>query len=236
LNGGKSGSDGALGGDYIRCPNGFFENLVIYNGNNTRLYYLSGQSNGWSNYQGDEFNCMGAYDFAFRLPPVPDGTYELRMGYTANGNRGMLQFYLGRTSSLNAMKALDIPLDMRHEPSNTTTQSGGVTTYSPDVVTGWLPYLSTEDMGIESDANMHNLGWMRGPLYYTVGKGGSTVARANRQDLRRIITKMQFEQGEYWLRFKTVLPNATTSQFHLDYIEFCPENVYNNPQYVEDMY
>ena len=135
---------------------------------------------------------MGAYDFAFRLPPVPDGTYELRMGYTANGNRGMLQFYLGRTSSLNAMKALDIPLDMRHEPSNTTTQSGGVTTYSPDVVTGWLPYLSTEDMGIESDANMHNLGWM--------------------------------------------LPNATTSQFHLDYIEFCPENVYNNPQYVEDMY
>ena len=77
---------------------------------------------------------------------------------------------------------------------------------------------------------------MRGPLYYTVGKGGSTVARANRQDLRRIITKMQFEQGEYWLRFKTVLPNATTSQFHLDYIEFCPENVYNNPQYVEDMY
>ena len=236
LNGGKSGADGALGGDYIRCPNGFFENLVIYNGNNTRLYYLSGQSNGWSNYQGDEFNCMGAYDFAFRLPPVPDGTYELRMGYTANGNRGMLQFYLGRTSSLNAMKALDIPLDMRHEPSNTTTQSGGVTTYSPDVVTGWLPYLSTEDMGIESDANMHNLGWMRGPLYYTVGKGGSTVARANRQDLRRIITKMQFEQGEYWLRFKTVLPNATTSQFHLDYIEFCPENVYNNPQYVEDMY
>ena len=236
LNAGKTGSDGALGGNYIRIPEGFFDNLAFYNGENTRLYYLPGQSNGWSNYQGDEFNCMGAYDFAFRLPPVPDGTYELRMGYTANGNRGMLQFYLGRTSSLNAMKALDIPLDMRHEPSNTTTQSGGVTTYSPDVVTGWLPYLSTEDMGIESDANMHNLGWMRGPLYYTVGKGGSTVARANRQDLRRIITKMQFEQGEYWLRFKTVLPNATTSQFHLDYIEFCPENVYNNPQYVEDMY
>jgi hypothetical protein len=25
-------------------------------------------------------------------------------------------------------------------------------------------------------------------------------------------------------------------QFHLDYIEFCPENVYNNTRYVEDMY
>ncbi|MCR5130111.1 MAG: fasciclin domain-containing protein [Prevotella sp.] len=236
LNGGKTGTDGALGGNYIRIPNGFFDNLVIYNGEITRLYYLPGQSNGWSNYQGDEFNCMGLYDFAFRLPPVPDGTYELRMGYTANGNRGMLQFYLGRTSALTSMKALDIPLDMRHVPSNESSSSGGVTVYSPDVVTGWLPYTSTEDMGVASDADMHNLGWMRGPLYYTVGKGGSTLARANAQDLRRIITKQQFEQGDYWLRFKTVLPNLATAQFHLDYIELCPENVYNNTQYVEDMY
>lgn len=234
LNGGKSGSDAALGGDYIRCPNGFFKNLVIYNGEATRLYYLSGQSNGWSNYQGDEFNCMGAFDFAFRLPPVPDGTYELRMGYTANGNRGMLQFYLGRNSSISSMQALDIPLDMRHVSSSSISSDG--TTVVPDVVNGWSLYTNHEDMGVESDADMRNLGYMRGPLYYTVGKGGSTVARANAQDLRRIITRQQFEQGDYWLRFKTVLPNNTGSQFHLDYIELCPENVYNNTQYIEDMY
>ncbi|MBQ1773326.1 MAG: hypothetical protein IIZ97_03645, partial [Prevotella sp.] len=167
------------------------------------------------------------------LPPVPDGTYELRMGYSANGNRGMVQFYLGRNSSIASMRTLDIPLDMRHVPSNQTTQSGGVTTYSPDVVTGWLPYLSTEDMGVESDANMHNLGWMRGPLCFMYG---STVARGYAGDLRRIITKGSFEQGEYWIRFKTVLPNNTSTEFHLDYIEFCPEYVYNNPIYVEDMY
>lgn len=231
LNAGKTGADGALGGNYIRIPEGFFDNLAFYNGENTRLYYLPGQSNGWSNYQGDEFNCMGAYDFAFRLPPVPDGTYELRMGYTANGNRGMLQFYLGRSRELTSMKALDIPLDMRRVPVN--NPDGSPDTNSG---TGWSLYTNTDDMGVESDANMHNLNWMRGPLYYTVGKGGSTVARANAQDLRRIITKMQFEQGEYWLRFKTVLPELTTSQFHLDYIELCPENVYNNNQYVEDMY
>ena len=235
MNGGKSGTDGELRGDYIRIPNGFFENLAIYNGETTRLYYLSGQSNGWSNLQGDEFNCMGAFDFAFRLPPVPDGTYELRMGYTANGNRGMLQFYLGRTSVLADMRALDIPLDMRHVPSGSSQKENGVDVYIPDAVTGWIDYRNTEDMGVESDGNMHSLGWMRGPLYYTVGVGG-TLARANAQDLRRIITKGQFEQGDYWLRFKTVLPNNTTSQFHLDYIEFCPENVYNNPKYVEDMY
>jgi len=238
LNNGKTGSDGQLGGNYIRIPNGFFENLVIYNGEATRLYYLPGQSNGWSNYQGDEFNCMGLYDFAFRLPPVPDGTYELRMGYTANGNRGMLQFYLGRSSELTSMKALDIPLDMRHEyDANAHRYSvGGKDYHTPDEVTGWLPYTEEEDKGVASDATMHSLGWMRGPLYYTVGKGGSMLARENQQDLRRIITKQQFEQGDYWLRFKTVLPNLSTAQFHLDYIELCPEKVYNNTQYVEDMY
>ena len=233
LNGGKKGKDGELSGDYIRIPNGFFENLVIYNGEITRLYYLPGQSNGWSNYQGDEFNCMGLYDFAFRLPPVPDGTYELRMGYTANGNRGMLQFYLGRTSELTSMKALDIPLDMRHVPSNESSSTGGVTIYSPDVVTGWLPYERTEDQGVESDANMRALGWMRGPLCFWYG---NTISRGYAGNLRRIITKGQFEQGDYWLRFKTVLPNNTSTEFHLDYIEFCPETVYNNTQYVEDMY
>ena len=229
-NGGVSGSEGSLSGDYIRYPANFFENMRVYNGNNTHVMYLSGSGNGWSNYQGDEFNCMGAYDFAFRLPPVPDGTYELRLGYTANSSRGMVQFYLGRSSALTSMKALDIPLDMRRVPVDNPDGS-------PDnnSGTGWCLYTKTDDMGVESDANMHNLGWMRGPLYYTVGKGGS-LARANAQDLRRIVAKMQFEQGEYWLRFKTVLPDNRTTQFHLDYIEFCPENVYNNNQYVEDMY
>ena len=236
LNDGKTGTDGNLGGNYIRCPNGFFRNLVIYNGENTRLYYLPGQSNGWSNYQGDEFNSKGTFDFAFRLPPVPDGTYELRMGYTANGNRGMLQFYMGNSSSLGSMRALDIPLDMRHVPADNYVSNAGVQTPIPDAITGWTLYTREDDQGVATDADMHNLGWMRGPLYYTVGKGGSTVARANAQDLRRIITKQSFEQGDYWLRFKTVLPNDASTQFHLDYIELCPENVYNNTQYVEDMY
>ncbi|MBP3211564.1 MAG: fasciclin domain-containing protein [Prevotella sp.] len=234
LNGGKSGNDtdAKLSGDYIRIPNGFFKNLVIYNGEATRLYYLSGNVSNWSNYQADEFNCVGAFDFAFRLPPVPDGTYELRMGYTANENRGMLQFYLGRNSNISSMQALDIPLDMRHQPSSKVAPDG---TIEPDVVTGWSLYTNHEDMGVESDADMRNLGYMRGPLYYTVGKNGG-LARANVQDLRRIITRQQFEQGDYWLRFKTVLPNNTGAQFHLDYIELCPENVYNNTQYIEDMY
>ena len=230
LNAGKKGTDGDLSGSYIRIPPGFFENLEIYNGDDTRLYYLPGQSSGWSNYQGDEFNCKGHYDFAMRLPPVPEGTYELRIGYTAEGNeqRGMLQFYMGSSSDLNTMKALDIPLDMRMVPVNNAN-------LTPDVYTGWCDWTKLDDKGVESDANMRNLGYMRGPLYYTVGVNSGNYARNNPKDLRRILTRQHFSQGEYWLRFKSVL-DADHHQFHLDYIEFCPENVYNSTTYVEDMY
>ena len=223
------------GGTYsrVRFPSNYFTNLVVYNGDDTQLRYLAkddaGENNSWSNYQGDEFLCVGNYDFALRLPPVPDGTYELRLGYTANGSRGMLQIYLGTSSDIASMKALDIPLDMRHVPSSASTAD------EPDPVTGWCPYLSTDDKGVQTDINMHNLGYMRGPLYYNYGSGFANQARSNREDLRRIIAKRQFEQGEYWLRFKTVI-DKTDAQFHLDYIELCPENVYNSVTLVEDMY
>ena len=225
-NGGKGGSssDRHNGCGYIRIPPGFFKDLAIFNGDDTRFLYFPHWGDGWSNYQGDEFNCMGNYDFAFRLPPMPDGTYELRIGYTTENERGMLQFYLGTSSDLASMKALDIPVDMRIKFSNT-----GAT---PEPRTGWCDWELFEDKGIESDGNMRNLGYMRGPLSYNFqGK----VARSHPQDLRRIIAKQEFKQGEYWLRCKSVI-DMKNAEFHLDYIEFCPENVYNNTRYLEDMY
>ena len=216
-NGGVFDSFGGNGN--MRLPENFCEYLKVYNGDNTEIYYLGGQDCGWANYQGDELVNLGSHEFA------------LRMGYSANGNRGMLQFYLGRTSEVSSMQALDIPLDMRVVPKDEKSADG--TVIIPDAVTGWSLYTNYEDLGVESDANMRNLGYMRGPMcfYY-----GSTISRAYAGDLRRIITRQQFEQGDYWLRFKTVLPNNTNTEFHLDYIEFCPENVYNNSQYLEDMY
>ena len=230
LNGGKEGNFSAaqLSGNYICIPPGFFENLKVYNGASTLVLYLPGQSSGWSNYQGDELMGEGNYDFAMRLPPVPDGTYELRMGYTAEAKRGMVQIYMGTSSDLSSMKAVDIPLDMRIISAN---NSNG----TPDVYTGWCDWTKLDDKGVESDANMRNLGYMRGPLYYTVGVNSGNYARNNPKDLRRIIFKGKLDQGEHWLRFKSVLDD-NSAQFHLDYIELCPENVYNSTTYVEDMY
>ena len=229
LNGGKTGSDGNLGGDYVRIPIDFSENMIIYNGESTRLYYLAGRENNWNNFQGDEYNSKGNVDLAFRLPPVPDGTYELRVGVSLNGNRGMYQFYLGEgTNNRTQMEALDIPLDERIAIANNADGS-------PDPATGWTLYTAMEDMGVETDNNMHNLGWMRGPLYYTVGKGTSTVARATTGSIRRIVTRREFKQGTYWFRIKSALDDDSR-QMYFDYMELVPVNVYNNTRYLEDMY
>lgn len=229
LNGAKKGQDGNLGGDYIRIPVDFSENMVIYNGESTRLYYLPGRENNWNNFQGDEFNSKGNVDLAFRLPPVPDGTYELRVGVSLNGNRGMYQFYLGEgTNNRTKMEALDIPLDERTEIVNNMDGT-------PDAQTGWTLYTAMEDMGVETDQAMHNLGWMRGPLYYTVGNGTSTYARATKESIRRIVTRKELHQGTYWFRIKSALDDDSR-QMYFDYLELVPVNVYNNTRYLEDMY
>lgn len=229
LNNGVSGKDGNLSGDYVRIPTDFSpEHLMLYNGENTRLLYLPAAVN-WFNYEGDEFNGKGTYDVAFRLPPVPtDGVYEIRLGLSTNNNRGMYQFYLGEgTNNRTKMEALDIPVDERI--AIVQNQDG-----TPDVTTGWCLYTLLEDMGVESDKSMRNLGWMRGPLYFTT-KAGTTPMRALTNNVRRIVTRHELKQGDNWLRIKSVL-EGDQWQPYLDYIEIVPAYIYNNSRYLEDMY
>lgn len=222
----------------IRVPEGYFENLVIYNGESSRVYYLTkdeakvgqGSSNDcWNDYQGDELYCKGAYDFAIKLPPVPkDGTYELRFGYVNNGARTIVQFYLGNSSDRSKMTPCDIPLDQNVQATSTTV--------------GWTNPTNDGDNGAAVDRAMHNRGWMRGPNYFgNKINGEGTLARYNgtggQQHLRRIVTKQYFEQGkDYWFRCKTAMPENTEAQFELDYIELVPVNVYNNPYLTEDIF
>lgn len=236
MNSGYNGSVsnlGFVGNGNIRIPMDYSEHMYVYNNNETKVFYCSAQDITFANYQGDELNCMGAYDFAIRMPPVPAGMYELRLGYSAYSNRGMVQIYLGRSADLADMVPVDIPLDMRHVPNKDATES------NPDPYTGWCDYTKCEDQGLATDQNMRYLGFMRAPMGVqptSGGKPGTHSLREEYKSLRRILIKQNFEQGEYWLRFKTMLPNNKNTMFHLDYIEFCPENVYNNARYNEDMY
>lgn len=220
----------------VRIPEGYFENMVIYNGDASRVYYLTkDQANGnygydcWNDYQGDELYCKGAYDFAIKLPPVPkDGTYELRFGYVNNGLRTIVQFYLGHSSDRLTMTPCDIPLDQNVDLKSTTV--------------GWTDPNTDGDNGAAVDKAMHNRGWMRGPNYFSNKKyGEGSTARfksdGGQHHIRRVVTKQYFKQGEEnWFRCKTAMPENTEAEFELDYIELVPVNVYNHPSLTEDVF
>lgn len=220
----------------VRIPEGYFENMVIYNGDASRVYYLTkDQANGnygydcWNDYQGDELYCKGAYDFAIKLPPVPkDGTYELRFGYANNGLRTIVQFYLGHSSDRSTMTPCDIPLDQNVDLKSTTV--------------GWTDPNTDGDNGAAVDKAMHNRGWMRGPNYFSNKKyGEGSTARfksdGGQHHIRRVVTKQYFKQGEEnWFRCKTAMPENTEAEFELDYIELVPVSVYNHPSLTEDVF
>lgn len=186
-------------GDYeFYIPHGYSDRLK-FNAAESRLYYLSPHT-GWANYQGDEMMCLGAFDFAYRIPHVPAGTYELRMGYSANTNRGIIQFYVDD-------EVTGIPTDLRKLLN------------VPDV--GWIADNATDDNGVANDKEMKNRGWLKGPttFYY----GGSTIARNYNGDCRRVITTKYLGEGDHWIRFKNVNENDDgLDQFMHDYLEIVP--------------
>ena len=54
----------------------------------------------------DCVSILGTYDLTFRLPNVPPGSYELRLGYGAMDDRGIVQMYVDNMPQ-------GLPLDMR---------------------------------------------------------------------------------------------------------------------------
>ena len=186
-------------GDYeFYLPDGYC-NDVVYNTDETRLYYLSPHTS-WANYQGDEMMCLGAFDFKYRLPHIPPGTYEIRMGYSANSNRHIVQFYVDD-------EITGIPVDLRILANN--------------ALIGWVADSQTDDNGVSNDKEMKNRGYLKGPttFYY----GGSTLARNYNGDIRKVITTKYLGEGDHWIRFKNVKEDDDgKAQFMHDYLEIVP--------------
>lgn len=213
-------------------PQGYFKNLMNESVD-TKLYYMQegfdGATWGWKDYQGDEFAVSGQYDFVVKLPRVPkDGTYELRLGCSNNGERGMVQIYLGTTP--DNLLPIGLPIDQREVP---------------DVIPG-NPWVADKDVNydkttcLENDRNLRNQGYMKGPQYFHQNgnsKGGEPVRNirgagtVDAAALRRILTAQTFYANQdYYLRFKLAIPDYATSRLFLDYIEFVPSSVYNGTE------
>lgn len=194
----------------------YFDNIPTMS-DLTEFEYLPNTNNegsgSWLNYQTDEFNIRGKYDFTMKLPPVPyTGTYEIRYGLNVNNNRGMAQIYIGENP--NNLPAIGIPLDLRMRDQT---------------VTGWVADselgLTNGDAIEENDKAMRNNGYMKGPKYFW--DDASHSGRDRHSCLRRIIFTGQLEAGKtYYIRFKSVL-ETTSAEFFFDYLEFVPKSVYN---------
>ena len=222
----------------VRFPVNFFDNVVVYNGNKTKIdMNVRSSGNSYALYKGDSFQGMGVYDFAIKLPAVPDGMYEIRIATTNFGaaSGSMLQFYLGTSPDVKCMQAIDLPVDMRMDPYKVGDDRIVSLGYVPlDDETGYPE--AYEDRGEASDKVMHNHGYMREGLSIVKESNKSFVSRYTAYQFRRIVKKVNLKQRDYWLRVKSVLPNESSRKFQLDYIEFCPISVYDNGTYVEDIY
>jgi len=201
----------------IICEGDYLDNLVDIT-KQTYFQYLPNRGHGhgvnsWMNYQTDEFNIQGVFDFTMKLPPVPyTGTYELRYGINANDNRGMAQIYIGKNP--NNLPAVGIPIDLRASSGTSTSATGWVKDDTKDA-----------EANAEVDKSMRNLGFMKGPKYITLN-ANSEQGRDAQNCLRKIIYTGQFEAGQtYYIRFKSVL-NGDGFEFFYDYLELVPKSVY----------
>ena len=185
----------------VFIPHDYCKNLKVYT-DETRHYYLSPHT-GWCNYQGDEMMTLGAFDFAYKLPPVPAGTYEIRMGYSANDKRHVVQFYIDN-------EVAGIPVDLR------------IRMKDPRI--GFLADADTEDNGIQNDKEMKNRGYLKGSTQMR-GYNENDIARDLENFVRKVITTKYLSDGEHWIRFKNVNENDDGSaQFMHDYFELVPMN------------
>ena len=186
----------------VYIPHNYCQRVRV-NSDDTRLFYLAPHTS-WHNYQGDEMMALGFFDFEYCLPPIPEGTYEIRMGYSASTERHVVQVYLDN-------EVTGLPIDLRK------------TGKDPEV--NWKH--DTDDLDNDeeriaaNDKDMKNRGYLKGPTtFYDNEKG---LARDNELCLRSVIATKYLTAGSHWLRFKNVNDEDDgKAQFMHDYFEIVP--------------
>lgn len=162
-------------------------------------------SENWSDFQADEISIRGWYDFTFRLLPVPPGTYELRLGYSARSWGGIAQLFVDN--------------EIQGIPAN-FNRTGD----SPEI--GWVKDDDTKDGGAENDKMMRNRGYMKGPNSI-INYGWKANLRDGSGCLRFIVNKFTWQDyGAHYFRAKNI--ESENGEFHLDYFELVPISYIEN--------
>lgn len=216
-------------------PTGYFNSLTY--DDNCVCYYNrwpmgksagNGSHRDLAAHQTDNMNFGGEYDVTIRMPAVPSGQYEIRLGYVCNSLMSISQIYFGY--SPDNMVPVGIPLDMNLIGTNPKVgmilDSGLFDDYTYDASrnTGGQTTIS------ENDKAMRNLKYMKGPAaQYRVENDRLTKKQKATNDwyyLRRIITTQQLDNKPFYLRFRKV-DSRTNRLLNLDFVEIVPRSVYN---------
>jgi len=222
--------NGGGSGARVAFPLDFFDGCVCYNEQNKLRYNVKGAYNA---YNADTFQGWGLFDLSIKMPPLPTGSYEVRINWVPMSHGSMVQFFWGTSSDVQQMVAMDIPIDAR------------IGKLDPRI--GWTKFYEEEDQGIATDAAMRNRGYMRG-LYCSVDHPENAIdtpttdrnlrGTDGNTQLRKILGRVDIKQSErYWLRLKNTDPDGGDHlKWQVDFIEFVPVNVVDNPQYAEDWF
>lgn len=208
-------------------PQGYLKHTEL---NDDGIILVMRPHNSHWNFGGDEVNLFGSnYNFTFRIPTVPRGTYEVRLGASYGWeNRGVAQIYFDG-------KPQGIPIDMR----NTATDASIGGDYSYD------PFSTNADVIAALEDNnkvMKNNGAYRAGRSIYSFHGGATainnpqpVYKPGEVDnhitiskiFRRVICTIYLEPDKYHtLTFSSVYSGAAEKTcFMLDYIELVPLSV-----------
>ena len=207
--------------EHHMIPDGYCERIK-FNSAESHMYYLCphyGYTNSWSDYQGDEIITAGMYDFEYRMPHVPAGTYELRLGTCLCDTRGVAQTYIDG-------KVTGIPVDLRTEAAS-------------KLVAERFAFVTDSKLGDpeaidEDDKARRNRGWMKGPASAFVGDG-TTPLRDAETAARLILGTFTLTEGDHWVRFKNVMEgDNTVAEFMHNYFEIVPRGIIMDPANPED--
>lgn len=220
----------AAGSDLSASEKQFSKRLRALN-NDTRAYYLYPwvtYEGSYTNYQGDEFLVEGIFNIEYRLPHVPKGTYEVRIGFSMSSRRGVVQFYLDDM-------ICGIPVDMRMDEANINR-------------IGWFADTNEDNERLseseiqDAEKALRNRGYMKAPASIWVGNKvpmrEAIGATGKGNAMRRILVTNQeltpTREG-HWIRAKNVTEGSTgKEEYNQDYLEIVPKSIYNNPAKPED--
>ena len=217
----------SAGGRSYYLPPGYLKNVEF---SENTIFFLERPICYWSSLHGDVAGILGSsYDFTFRLPSVPPGTYELRFGYVALPDRGIGQVYVDGIPQ-------GIPMDMRYGPSDARVGGlyGSFKEWRNKAENSSGLYTPEE---LEENARiMKNNGYYSGPKGAFYGNDGTDMPRYsastctvlyNQNDImRRKICNIEVQPNQYHtVRLRSVLTSSTSGNFTLDYIELVPIDI-----------